>query len=45
MLEQVADALAAVVDVPYCGIYLLDAEREVLVPCGLSGRPAACELS
>ncbi len=32
VLEQVADALAAAVDVPYCGIYLLDAEREVLVP-------------
>ncbi len=32
VLEQVADALATAVDVPYCGIYLLDPEREVLVP-------------
>jgi len=32
VLEQVADALAAAVDVPHCVIYLLDAAREVLVP-------------
>lgn len=32
VLERVADALIAAVDVPYCGIYLLDAERGVLVP-------------
>jgi signal transduction histidine kinase/ligand-binding sensor protein len=32
LLEQVADALAVAVDVPYCAIYLLDAAREVLVP-------------
>ena len=32
VLERVADAMVAAVDVPYCGIYLLDADREVLVP-------------
>ncbi|MDX9956560.1 MAG: PocR ligand-binding domain-containing protein [Anaerolineae bacterium] len=32
VLEQVADALVAAVNVPYCGIYLLDTERGVLVP-------------
>ena len=32
VLERVADALVAAVDVPYCGIYLLDTERGVLVP-------------
>ncbi len=32
VLERVADALLAAVDVPYCGIYLLDAERGLLVP-------------
>ena len=32
VLERVADALVAAVNVPYCGIYLLDTEREVLVP-------------
>ncbi|MGC9397487.1 MAG: PocR ligand-binding domain-containing protein [Anaerolineae bacterium] len=37
VLERVADALIAAVDVPYCGIYLLDAERGVLVPRVLRG--------
>ncbi|MBN1873707.1 MAG: PocR ligand-binding domain-containing protein [Anaerolineae bacterium] len=32
VLERVADTLIAAVNVPYCGIYLLDAERGVLVP-------------
>jgi signal transduction histidine kinase/ligand-binding sensor protein len=32
VLGQVADALAAAVDVPYCVIYLLDPTQEVLVP-------------
>lgn len=32
VLERVADAMVAAVDVPYCGIYLLDTERGVLVP-------------
>jgi signal transduction histidine kinase len=32
VLERVADALVAAVNVPYCGIYLLDTERGVLVP-------------
>ena len=39
VLERVADALIAAVNVPYCGIYLLDAERGVLVPRVLR-RPA-----
>ena len=37
VLERVADALIAAVEVPYCGIYLLDAERGVLVPRVLRG--------
>ncbi|MBN1921663.1 MAG: GAF domain-containing protein [Anaerolineae bacterium] len=37
VLERVADALIAAVDVPYCGIYLLDAESGVLVPRVLRG--------
>ncbi len=37
VLERVADALVAAVDVPYCGIYLLDAERGVLVPRVIRG--------
>ncbi len=37
VLERVADALIAAVDVPYCGIYLLDAEGGVLVPRVLRG--------
>ncbi len=32
VLERVADAMVTAVDVPYCGIYLMDAERGVLVP-------------
>jgi signal transduction histidine kinase len=32
VLERVADAMITAVDVPYCGIYLMDAERGVLVP-------------
>jgi signal transduction histidine kinase/ligand-binding sensor protein len=32
VLERVADAMIAAVGVPYCGIYLMDAERGVLVP-------------
>jgi len=32
VLEQVADAMVTAVGVPYCGIYLMDAERGVLVP-------------
>ena len=37
VLERVADALIAAVNVPYCGIYLLDAERGVLVPHVIRG--------
>ncbi len=32
VLERVADAMVTAVGVPYCGIYLMDAERGVLVP-------------
>jgi signal transduction histidine kinase/ligand-binding sensor protein len=32
VLERVADAMITAVNVPYCGIYLMDAERGVLVP-------------
>jgi signal transduction histidine kinase/ligand-binding sensor protein len=32
MLERVADAMVTAVDAPYCGIYLMDTERGVLVP-------------
>ncbi len=32
VMERVADALVTAVNVPYCGIYLLDTERGVLVP-------------
>ncbi len=32
VLERVADAMVAAVGVPYCGIYLMDAEHGVLVP-------------
>ncbi len=32
VLERVADALVAAVDVPYCSIHLLDPERGVFVP-------------
>ncbi|MCJ7548716.1 MAG: PocR ligand-binding domain-containing protein, partial [Anaerolineae bacterium] len=37
VLERAADALVAAVDVPYCSIYLLDAEREVFAPRVLRG--------
>ena len=32
VLQRVADAMAKAVDAPYCGIYLMDTERGVLVP-------------
>jgi GAF domain-containing protein len=32
VLERVADVMITAVGVPYCGIYLMDAERGVLVP-------------
>ena len=37
VLEQVADAMVTAVGVPYCGIYLMDAERRVLVPRAVRG--------
>ncbi|MBN2002069.1 MAG: PocR ligand-binding domain-containing protein [Anaerolineae bacterium] len=45
VLERVADALVAAVDVPYCGIYLLDAERGVLVPHVVRGPLSATSLA
>jgi signal transduction histidine kinase/ligand-binding sensor protein len=37
VLERVADAMVAAVGVPYCGIYLMDAERGRLVPHAVRG--------
>jgi signal transduction histidine kinase len=37
VLERVADAMVTAVGVPYCGIYLMDAERGVLVPHAVRG--------
>jgi signal transduction histidine kinase len=37
VLERVADAMVTAVGVPYCGIYLMDAERRVLVPRAVRG--------
>jgi signal transduction histidine kinase/ligand-binding sensor protein len=37
VLERVADAMVAAVGVPYCGIYLMDAERGMLVPHAVRG--------
>jgi len=37
VLERVADAMITAVGVPFCGIYLMDAERGVLVPHTVRG--------
>ena len=44
VLERIADAMVAAVGVPYCGIYLMDAERGVLVPHVVRGPLTAAEL-
>ena len=44
VLERVADAMVTAVGVPYCGIYLMDAERGVLVPHVVRGPLTAAGL-